>query len=201
MSQRRIVTFHRITVDGYFSGPDGNLDFFVPDPDLDRAAAGAIAQGGPDLLLFGRRTYQQFEAFWGHVLDQPSAAAPHGDGPLSAAMRAMAVMLNETPKVVFSRTLKAATWNNSRCLSEIDPGAIEALKREPGRDILLFGSGSILSQLTEHRLVDEYRFVVSPILLGSGRSPIEGVSNLALTLLEAKPTAAGNVELRYAPSA
>ena len=84
-------------------------------------------------------------------------------------MRAMAVFLTETPKLVFSKTLKDVTWKNSRVVPELDPRKIEAMKKRPGKDMLIFGSGSIVSQLTQHGLIDEYQFVVSPILLGSGR--------------------------------
>jgi dihydrofolate reductase len=86
-------------------------------------------------------------------------------------------------------------------IPEFDPRQIEAMKREPGRDIMIFGSGSIVSLLTQHRLIDEYQFVVSPIVLGGGRTLTSGVSaSVRLDLLEAKGSAAGNVVLRYARS-
>ena len=110
----------------------------------------------------------------------------------------MAIMFNETPKLVFSRTLKEVTWKNSRLLHEFDPREIEAMKRQPGKDMIVFGSGSIVSQLTQHGLIDEYQFVVSPILLGSGQPLLSGVSTkLPLDLQEAKKYPSGNVMLRY----
>ena len=73
------------------------------------------------------------------------------------------------------------------------------MKKQPGKDMMIFGSGSIVSQLTEHGLIDEYQFVVSPILLGSGRSLLSGVSKSSrLDLLEARKYPSGNVMLRYA---
>jgi len=197
---RRIVMFNRVTADAYFAGPDGNLDWVVPDKELDRSAVGAIERVGTDMILFGHRTYELFEAFWPHALDDsPTSPDPHDAGRLSPEMRAMAVMLNETPKLVFSRTLKEVTWKNSRLLHRFDPREIEAMKRQPGKDMIIFGSGSIVSQLTEHGLIDEYQFVVSPILLGSGRPLLSGVSkSLRLDLLEAKKYPSGNVMLRYA---
>ena len=111
----------------------------------------------------------------------------------------MAVWIHEATKLVFSRTLKQVTWKNSRLLHELDPGEIETLKRQPGPDMMIFGSGSIASQLTQHGLIDEYQLVVSPILLGSGRSLISEVPrSQRLDLLEAKPYPSGNVKLRYA---
>ena len=197
---RRIVMFNRVTADAYFAGPDGNLDWVVPDKELDRSAVGAIERVGTDMILFGHRTYELFEAFWPHALDDsPTSPDPHDAGRLSPEMRAMAVMLNETPKLVFSRTLKEVTWKNSRLLHRFDPREIEAMKRQPGKDMIIFGSGSIVSQLTQHGLIDEYQFVVSPILLGSGRPLLSGVSkSLRLDLLEAKKYPSGNVMLRYA---
>ena len=195
---RRIVLFDRVSADGYFAGPDGTLNWVIPDEALERSAAAAAE--GPGTILFGRRTYQQFESFWPHALsDAPTAPSPHRPGHASPELRAMAVWINDATKVVFSKTLKQVTWKNSRLLHELDPSQIETLKGEPGTDMLIFGSGSIASQLTAHGLIDEYQLIVSPVLLGSGRSLISGVpKSLRLDLLEAKPYRSGNVMLRYA---
>jgi dihydrofolate reductase len=198
-SMRRIVTFNRVTADGYFAGLDGNLDWVVPDEEVDKAGAEAIP-GSDNTILFGRRTYDLFERFWPHALDDsPTAPDPHMPRRRSQAIRGMAVWINEATKLVFSRTRKDVTWRNSRLLHELDPREIEALKKQPGKDMMIFGSGSIVSQLTEHDLIDEYQFVVSPTLLGSGRPLLSGVSkSLRLNLLEAKEYESGNVKLRYA---
>jgi dihydrofolate reductase len=100
--------------------------------------------------------------------------------------------------VVFSRTRDEVTWRNSRLLRELEPDVIEAMKREPGQNILVFGSGSIVSQLTEHGLIDEYQFVVNPILIGQGRPLLDNLSKSArLNVVEAKAYPTGNVMLRY----
>lgn len=197
---RRIVLFDRVSADGYFAGPDGNLNWVISDAELDRSAAEAIESSASGAILFGRRTYQQFESFWPHALsDAPTAPSPHRPGHASPELRAMAVWINEATKLVFSKTLRQVTWRNSRLLHELDPREIESLKRQPGPDMMIFGSGSIASQLTQHGLIDEYQLVVSPILLGSGRSLISDVPrSLRLDLLEAKPYPSGNVALRYA---
>jgi dihydrofolate reductase len=197
---RRIVMFNRVSADGYFAGPDGSLDWVVPDDQLDAEGAGGIPGSGA--ILFGRRTYEMFEAFWPHALDDsPTAPDPHGPVRRSAAMKRMAIWINEATKVVFSRTLKDVTWANSDLRHELEPSEIDAMKAQPGKDMMVFGAGSIVSQLTEHGLIDEYQFVVSPILLGDGRSLISGVTNnLRLELLELKKYDSGNVMLRYAPA-
>jgi dihydrofolate reductase len=105
-------------------------------------------------------------------------------------------------KLVFSRTMPDVTWRNARLLRELDPREIETMKKQPGKDMIIFGSGSIVSQLTQHGLIDEYQFVVCPILLGSGQPLLRGVSKrLRLALSEAKPLPSGDVMLRYARQA
>lgn len=195
---RRIVTFDNVSAEGYFADPDGKLEWVVPDDEIYRTAAARTPE--IDMILFGRRTYQMFEGFWPHALDDSSAADPHDGRRRSPAVHDQAIWLNETAKLVFSRTLKSVTWKSSRLLHDLNPGEIEAMKAGPGGDMIVFGSGSIASQLTEHGLVDEYQFVVSPILLGAGRPLLSGVSKrLKLDLLEAKQYQSGNVLLRYAP--
>jgi dihydrofolate reductase len=195
---RRIVMFNWLTTDGYFAGPDGTLDWVVPEEEQAKAAARDIASF--DTVLFGRRTYERFEGFWRHAADDSSTAPdPHRPGQRSGEHRTIALALNKMTKLVFSRTLKDVTWRNSRLLRELDPREIETMKQQPGKDMIVFGSGSIVSQLTQHGLIDEYQFVVCPILLGSGRSLFSDVSkSTRLDLLEAKAYPSGDVMLRYA---
>jgi dihydrofolate reductase len=196
---RRIVMFNWVTADGYFAGPDGNLDWVVPDEEQARMAAKDIS--GFDTVLFGRRTYEIFEAFWAHVVvdDSGTVPDPHHPGRRSAEHGAIAIALNKMTKLVFSKTLEDLTWSNARLLRDLDPREIESMKEQPGKDLIVFGSGSVVSQLTQHRLIDEYQFVVCPILLGSGRPLLSGVSKrLRLDLLEAKALPSGDVMLRYA---
>jgi len=195
---RKIIAFDRVSADGYFSTLEGGLDWAVPDDELDAAAAANLT--GPGTLLFGRRTYEMFEAFWPTALDaSPTSPDPHAEGRRSPAIRAMAIWINAATKLVLSRTRKAVPWTNSRVLGALEPQEITALKQQPGAPIMLFGSGTIASQLTAHGLIDEYHFVVSPILLGDGRSLLGDVgARVRLQLIEARPTAAGNVTLRYA---
>jgi dihydrofolate reductase len=115
-------------------------------------------------------------------------------------MRAMGEWINNAEKYVFSRSLKEVTWKNSHLLGEFDPARVEALKNDAGSDIMIFGSGSIVALLTEHRLIDEYQFLVSPLFLGGGRHLLDGLtSRVSLELLEATKFSSGNLMLRYAP--
>jgi dihydrofolate reductase len=193
---RRIVAFDHVSADGYFTTGEGPLDWVVQEPELERLGD---RLSGTGTILFGRRTYDMFESFWPHALDDDTTAPnPHARGQRSPEMRAMAVWINEAHKLVWSRTRKELTWKNSRALGEFDPGAVEALKKEPGGDMMVFGSGTIVSLLTAHALVDEYEFVVSPVLLGRGRPLLSGLARATrVELLEARSYPSGNVRLRY----
>ena len=198
---RRLIAFDRVSADGYFADASGALDWTVPDDALDRQAAAGMA-AGPGTLLFGRRTYEAFESFWPHVAaspDDPDAPDPHAAARRSPELRAMATWLDAATKVVVSRTRAEVPWRNSRLLRELDAASVEALKREPGPDVMIFGSGSVVSQLTALGLVDEYHLVVSPVLLGGGQSLVASVpARTRLALREATSYPSGNVVLRYA---
>ena len=194
---RRIIAFEHLSADGYFASGDGKLDWTVPDEELDRMGAGNAS--GADMILFGRRTYEMFESFWPKVVsDAPTAPDPHAEGRATAEARAMGEWINAATKWVFSRTRKEVSWNNSHLRREINAREIEALKRGPGKDIMVFGSGSVVSRLTELGLVDAYDLIVAPVLLGRGRPLVDGLSgNHRLKLAEAHPFRSGNVLLHY----
>jgi dihydrofolate reductase len=196
MSARRIVMFNQVSADGFFSDPAGGLDWVVSDPEVHARAVESMPD--TDTILFGRKTYQQFASFWPGALKNLDAAGPHGVSKRDPAFAAMAHWLNDTNKLVFSRNLKKATWNNSEISSEIDTKRLTKLKQQPGKDMLIFGSGSLVSQLSERGLIDEYRFVVCPVLLGEGRPLLgEMPQRVSLKLMEVKPFRSGNVMLTY----
>jgi len=177
---RRIIMFNRVSADGYFSTPDGGLDWAAPDDRLDEAMAGRIPDA--DAILFGRRTYDMFESFW----------------PRASALRTMGLWINEAAKLVFSNTRRQLTWRNSQLLGAFDAREVTALKQRPGKNIMIFGSGSIVSLLTQHGLIDEYDLVVSPILLGKGAPWLTApAKHTQLELIESKAYASGNVLFRY----
>jgi len=199
-ASRRIVMFNWMTADGYFSAPDGNLDWVVPDEEQAKAAVATLAS--VDTVLFGRRTYERFAAFWPRALaesDATTAPDPHRPGLRSREHRAIAAALDEKTKLVFSRTLKDVTWRNSRVLGELDPRAVEAMKAQPGQDMVIFGSGSIVSQLSRHGLIDEYQLGVCPVFIGAGQPLLRDLSeHVTLQLIESRAYPSGDVSLRYA---
>ena len=116
---RRILVFDNVSADGCFADSRGSLDWVMPNDEVFRTAA--ETQKDIDTMLFGRRTYEMFEQFWPHALDDPETAPdPHTAGRRSAVNRDMAVWINETKKIVFSRTRKDVTWRDSQLIRELE---------------------------------------------------------------------------------
>ena len=180
--------FNRTSLDGFFAGPNGNIDWFIPDPEVDRDIHQMM---NLDSCLFGRVTYQMFENYWPMVAHDP--AAPAG-------AKTMANELNVMTKIVFSKTLDKLTWENSRLIKANLVEEVKRLKHGAGKDFVIFGSGSIVQQLTCEDLIDEYLILVTPIALGAGKSLFAGVDHSNFKLVEAKSYNSGNVLLHYALS-
>ena len=183
---RKLVVFNQVTLDGYFTGPNGDLSWAhnaQEDAEWKAFVEENAKSGGT--LLFGRVTYQMMVSYW------PTPAARENDPIVAKAM-------NELPKVVFSRTLSEAPWNNTK-LVKSDPAAeVRKMKNESGDAMIILGSGKIVSQLTQERLIDEYQVVVNPLVLGKGRTMFEGVDEqLRLKLADTRTFRNGNVLLRY----
>jgi dihydrofolate reductase len=113
-----------------------------------------------------------------------------------------AAFMNNVPKVVFSRTLKKAEWNNTRLVHGSAEDEVIRLKQqpgEPGKDLFILGSAELSSSLIQRGLIDEYRFGLTPIVLGNGRPLFKAGTGMRMRLLEAKPLTSGCVILRYKP--
>lgn len=192
---RKIIMFNRVSADGYFADAAGGLSWTVPDDELDQSAAAGIDE--TDAMLFGRKTYDLFESYWPHATSEdPHAAGRHND-----SIRRMAEWINRSAKYVFSETRRSLPWQNSHLLGKFTPEQVLSLKQQPGKSIMLFGSGTIVSLLSRHRLIDEYRLVVSPLLLGVGQSLLRGVPlDLPLRLVDVKRYGSGNITLSYEPA-
>jgi dihydrofolate reductase len=184
LKMRRILAQEMVTVDGYFAGPDGSLDWFVWDDVLKDLSIGMLKN--VDTLLFGRVTYEMMAAYW--------PTATEDDPAIKAAM-------NSLLKMVFSRTLEKADWNNTRLVRKVVPSEILQMKQQHGKDMVIYGSGSLVSELARQGLIDEYRLIVNPVVLGTGKPLFTGLTNrLSLTLLDAETLGSGNVLLRYQPA-
>jgi dihydrofolate reductase len=183
---RKLLVFNSVTVDGYFTDMKGDMSWaHQQDPEWNDFVAGNSKSGGE--LLFGRVTYEMMASFW-----PTPAAAKH--------FPEVAEQMNSLPKVVFSRTLDEATWQNTRLVKGNLAGEVRKLKEESGDHMVIMGSGSIISQLAPENLIDEYQLVVNPIVLGAGRTMFEGLKErLKLKLTTSRTFGNGNVLLCYAP--
>jgi dihydrofolate reductase len=161
----KLTVFNSVSLDGYFTGAGGDLSWAhnVPqDAEWDAFVNGNAGGEGP--LLFGRITYDLMAAFW------PTPAA-------AQQMPEVAAGMNRLPKFVCSRSIKTSPWQNTTVLSGDLVTEVQQLKRQPGGDITILGSGTIVAQLTQAGLVDSYQFVVVPVVLGAGRTMFEGVTS------------------------
>jgi dihydrofolate reductase len=183
---RKLVVFNNVTLDGYFTDKNNDMSWaHKSDPEWDAFVAENAKGGG--VLMFGRVTYEMMASFW----------------PTPAAMEMMpdvAEGMNNLQKVVFSRTLNEVTWKNTRLVKGGLVEEVRKMKSEPGDDIVILGSGSIVSQLTEARLIDRYQLVFHPIVLGAGRTLFEGVKQIAMKRTASRTFENGNVVLSYEPA-
>lgn len=186
---RRLTVFNSITLDGYFTGPDGDLSWaHRPDDDGEWSSfvAGNASSGG--VLMFGRITYDMMASFW------PTPAALKQQPVVAERMNAM-------QKVVFSRTMDRASWKNTTLVKENIVSAVRRMKGERGDDMVILGSGSIVAQLAPEGVIDEYQLVVIPIALGKGRTMFEGMREpVKLSPTKTRAFRNGNVVLSYEPA-
>ena len=182
---RKVILFNLISLDGFFEGPKHALDWHNVDEEFNEFANAQL--DSVDVLLFGRVTYQLMAGFW------PTPAAARDD-PVTAAK------MNRLPKIVFSRSLSSVSWENTRLVKENIPEEITRLKSEPGKDLIIFGSSDLSVTLIQHGLIDEFRILVNPVVLGEGKSLFKGIKNrLNLELIKTKRFRSGNILLFYRP--
>jgi dihydrofolate reductase len=182
---RKIIAFLMTSTDGYYEGPGRAFDWPVVDAEFNEFASAQLDEA--DTLLFGRATYAGLATYW------PGIDAAHDGSGVAARM-------NGTPKVVVSRTLTTADWPVTTVISGDVETELAALKQQPGRGILLLGSSALTASLLPSGLIDELKIMVSPVVLGGGKSLLHTAEKRAsLELLSARPFRSGNVLLTYRP--
>jgi dihydrofolate reductase len=193
---RKLAVFTHLTLDGVMQAPGrpdedrrGGFEYGGWQPPYFDAVMGSVAAEGiaeAGALLFGRRTYEDFAAVWPN---QPE------DNPFTA-------VLNNFQKYVASTTLEAPlSWNNSTLLEGDAAEAVAKLKEQPGKDLVVLGSGGLVQSLMRRSLVDEYVFPIHPLILGSGRRLFtDNGAFAALRLVDAKPTTTGVLIATYRPA-
>ena len=181
---RKLIAFENVTLDGYFTDKNNDMSWaHKSDPEWNEFTAENAGGGG--MLLFGRVTYEMMVSFW----------------PTPAAMEMMpevAEGMNNLKKVVFSKTLEEVTWKNTRLVKSDLVEEVKKMKQESGEGIVILGSGTIVSQLTEARLIDEYQLVYHPLVLGAGRTLFEGIKGkVDLKRTNSRTFENGSVVLSY----
>jgi dihydrofolate reductase len=183
---RKVVFFMLISLDGYFEGPSRDINWHNVDEEFNEFAIQQTSEFGA--LLFGRVTYELMAGYW------PTEAAKHDD-PIVAGL------MNSLPKIVFSKTLQKAEWENTRLVKDNFIEAVSELKKEAGKDIAIFGSSDLAVTFIEHGLIDEFRIMINPVVLGEGKPLFRGLQNrLDLKLIRTRMFKSGNILLYYQPA-
>jgi dihydrofolate reductase len=184
---RKLRSYTSISLDGFFTDATNDMSWAHKRDDEWNAFASSNA-GGHAALMFGRVTYEQMKAFW----PTPQAAQ---------MMPEVAKGMNAMRKYVVSRTLDASDWQNTTVLKGDLVAQVQALKASDGPDLVILGSGSVVSQLTEARLIDEYQLVLTAVALGQGRTPFQTLDERrTFALKKTRSFTNGNVVLWYEPA-
>jgi dihydrofolate reductase len=184
---RKILVFEQVSVDGFFTDENNDMSWAHKHDEEWNAFTSSNASGDGE-LLFGRVTYEMMASFW----PTPQAAQ---------MLPKVAEGMNRMRKIVFSRKLDSVAWQNTTLIKGDLVAETTRLKQQQGPDIAILGSGTIVAQLTEARLVDEYQIVVNPIVLGRGRTLFGTVRDkVPLSLTRTRKFTNGNMVLWYEPS-
>lgn len=182
---KKLSVFNFITLNGYLNGTEGDISWHRHGVEENQYAAKSLQSG--NTLLFGRKTYELMANYW------PTPMAMQNDPVIAKGM-------NNADKIVFSRTLKKTDWKNTKVISDDIVNEIKRLKKLPGNDLTLLGSGSILTLFAENGLIDEYQIMVDPVAIGSGTSIFHGIHQaLNLQLTNVKTFKSGVILLSYMP--
>ncbi len=180
---RRVIASEFVSLDGVMEEPSWTFQF--PSEERDKFKFDELSAS--DALLLGRVTYEGFAAAWPQMEEQ---TGEYG------------TWMNGYPKYVVSTTLEEPLeWNNSTLIKENVAEEVSRLKQQPGKDILIFGSGDLVNTLMQHDLIDEYRLMIFPVVVGSGKRLFGDRSEQkALKLLDTKTFGSGVVVLSYQPA-
>ncbi len=181
---RKLVLSINVSLDGF-----ADHTVMIADDELHEFFSGLL--DNTDIALFGRVTYQLMESYWPRAHEDPKA---------TKSMLDFADRFNAIPKIVFSKTLERSEWNKTRLVKRDVPEEIQKLKQLPGKDIVIFGSSDLTVRLIPYNVIDEYRIMVNPVVLGRGNPLFYGVSDkLNLKLINVRTFRSGNVLLYYQP--
>ena len=196
---RRIVVSEFVTLDGVMEAPD-KWSFPFWNDEIGKFKFDELFAS--DALLLGRETYEIFAKAWPNLTDEKNwerVKAVGGEAGDAPKENPFADRMNSIPKFVVSTRMEEAGWNNARVVKGDVVAEVSRLKQQPGKDILIYGSGALVDSLTQRDLVDAYRLLVYPVVLGTGKRLFKEASDKNLKLVETKPFSSGVVLLRYQP--
>ncbi|MEJ6980424.1 dihydrofolate reductase family protein [Pedobacter sp. P351] len=183
---RKITSFQFITLNGYYKDINNGIAWHKHGREEGEYSAESLKSD--NILLFGRTTYEMMASFW------PTPAAYEGFPVVAEGM-------NKAEKIVFSKTMQKASWNNSRIISGNITDKIKKIKQTNGKNMTLLGSGSILTQFADARLIDRYQIMIDPVAIGKGASLFEDMQKpLDLNLTDTRTFKSGAILLCYDPA-
>lgn len=188
---RKLIVTEFYSLDGLMSDPEDKQDWVTTTFSQDMGKYVEEVYVDADTLFLGAVTYLIMAAYWPTANTNSEAFDGDAEG---------AQTMNSIHKVVFSKKLKALAWNNSTLKTEIVPEEIKKMKQEPGKNMLVAGSASIVQQLANFGLIDEYHLLVHPIVLGNGKPLFQGIRQRQnLKLISTEVFTNSVVLLRYEP--
>src|ERR1044072_2139724 len=186
---RKVIVSMNVTLDGFMAAKDCGLDWHFRSWNEEMARATAEQLGRADTILLGRVTYRGMAPYWNS--DPVNMIRPREDLDFAS-------MLNSYPKVVFSKSMTSVTWHNARLAKRGIGEEVQELKHRKGKDMIVYGSGKIVTALTKLGLVDEFRMWVHPVVLGCGKPVFKELADmLDLHLIKTEIFSSGVVILCY----
>lgn len=184
---RKLTLFMHVSLDGFVAGPKGEMDWINVDDEIFEYAGNRTNEA--DTALYGRVTYEMMDSYWPTAADQPNATKHDIEHSR---------WYNNVEKVVLSKTLQGQQRKNTKIISDNLSGQITALKQQPGKDILIFGSPSASYALMQEGLIDDFWLFINPVVLGQGIPLFKNVKvPLRLTLATSKAFPSGVVCMHY----
>lgn len=184
---RKVIAFMHVSLDGFVAGTNGELNWVSHGEDITQYVDQLI--GTTDTAMYGRNTYQLMHSYWPTVLANPES--------LSRDV-AHANWVENVSKIVFSRSLEKADWNNTTLVKDHIPQTIANLKAQPGKSLMIFGSPRLTHSFMELDLIDEYRLTINPVILGTGIPLFTSATKPnSLKLLETQTFESGVIAVVY----
>jgi dihydrofolate reductase len=186
---RKVIASIFVSLDGFMVGPNEDMSWVMDNFNDEMGKYADKLQQSMDLIMLGRVTYEIMNKVWPF---QTESTWPGAD------------RMNNVPKMVFTKSLDKVEWgkyDNAKLVHDIYPDSIEKIKKMPGKDMVIYGSASIVQAFTQFGLIDEYQLLVHPVILGSGKPLFKGIANpVSLELMKMEKYKNGVVVMYYTPA-